>query len=782
MATPHTPGLALGDRRLGLWSAVAAWGMALLVLAVAGLPPGYPVNDSAAYHRMVELWWQNGHPTFIGWNEMTLLGHLAPAVLLRALVSGSIAALQIAVGLGAALVTAILAALLVRSGRRPAEAVPLALCWLASPVALVSATSFMTEVPQALWCAAWLAAFAWWCRTGRVVAAVAWAAFAVAAFSVRQTGVVLPIAAVAASFVGSRPRRVPAVVVALAALAADGALWAFRATLPLATVRPLSHMVGDLAAGGLVGGFAVRLAEALAMLGLFLVPVAVALAARLGRAAVNRTGALLAAAVAVLLGLAGSGFPFWPNTVAVTGLLPDTLPPHGALAPVLPWWLLAGLTVLGVASVAVLASRVLDRRRLREPMVAAATAATVGLLILATLPQSPFDRYLVPVVPLALVAVAAGPSGGLQRRVWPLPAIGALLLVLVASAASVRHLHERQRAVWRIAQEQVAAGVPAAAVDGGFEWNLWHQQVPFDPAEVRDAGRVLVWYESYPFTRLQPQRRLWIGLPPAGWQELSRRHIPGGLEVLVVTPVGESTPGPETAARLEAVRSEIHDHIVAAWTRALAEPGHRQPALSAVEGEELVFYWDTYFTNAGLLRRPELVILARANVDFLLGQVEARGFAPNANRPWGMNRSQPPYLAMMAELSMKTGGCIKVDLKAWDGSIHSALCGVSNRKTLENFRFLAGWTKQRPSPPFLLASTLLVPGYVDEQEVGAIAAFLADLSPEIPYSLLGFYPHFRLRDLPTTSRRHALRCKAAAESHGLRNVHIGNRHLLGEDY
>jgi pyruvate formate lyase activating enzyme len=150
---------------------------------------------------------------------------------------------------------------------------------------------------------------------------------------------------------------------------------------------------------------------------------------------------------------------------------------------------------------------------------------------------------------------------------------------------------------------------------------------------------------------------------------------------------------------------------------------------------------------------------------------------------WETNGSaQTPYMAMMAELSMKTGGCIKIDLKAWDEHTHSALCGVSNRKTLENFRLLAGWTTKRPCPPFLLASTLLVPGYVDEQDVEAIAAFIADVNPEIPYSLLGFYPHFQLRDLPTTSRRHAIRCKAAAERQGLRNVHIGNRHLLGEDY
>ena len=89
---------------------------------------------------------------------------------------------------------------------------------------------------------------------------------------------------------------------------------------------------------------------------------------------------------------------------------------------------------------------------------------------------------------------------------------------------------------------------------------------------------------------------------------------------------------------------------------------------------------------------------------------------------------------------------------------------------------------QSPDPPFLLASTLLVPGYVDEREVEAIAGFIAGLNPEIPYSLLAFYPHFYLHDLPTTSRRHAIRCKEVAERKGLRRVHIGNVHLLSEDY
>jgi len=143
---------------------------------------------------------------------------------------------------------------------------------------------------------------------------------------------------------------------------------------------------------------------------------------------------------------------------------------------------------------------------------------------------------------------------------------------------------------------------------------------------------------------------------------------------------------------------------------------------------------------------------------------------------------QEPYLGMIARLSLESGGCIKFDLKAWDEGVHYALCGVTNKRTLENFKTLAQMIERRPQPPFLVASTLLVPGYVDEKEIAQLAGFIARLDPNIPYSLLGFYPHFYLDDLPTTSRAHAMRCRDVAIGQGLRNVHVGNVHLLGDGY
>jgi pyruvate formate lyase activating enzyme len=150
---------------------------------------------------------------------------------------------------------------------------------------------------------------------------------------------------------------------------------------------------------------------------------------------------------------------------------------------------------------------------------------------------------------------------------------------------------------------------------------------------------------------------------------------------------------------------------------------------------------------------------------------------------WETNGAlREPFLGMMAETSLKSGGCVKFDLKAWTEQIHYALCGVSNRATLDNFSLLSGFLRKRSDPPFLVASTLLVPGYVDETEVGGIAEFIAKLNPEIPYRLLGFCPEFLMRDLPATSAEQAFRCRDAAQRAGLTRVSIGNAHLLSSDY
>ncbi len=136
------------------------------------------------------------------------------------------------------------------------------------------------------------------------------------------------------------------------------------------------------------------------------------------------------------------------------------------------------------------------------------------------------------------------------------------------------------------------------------------------------------------------------------------------------------------------------------------------------------------------------------------------------------------HLRAMSDLAMESGGCIKFDLKAWSEALHIALTGVTNRRTLENFEWLVQHADKRTEPPLLIASTLMVPGYIDAREISWIAGFIAKNDPDIPYSLLGFHPDYRMTDLAPTSRDQARECLDAARQAGLRRVKLGNEHLL----
>lgn len=146
---------------------------------------------------------------------------------------------------------------------------------------------------------------------------------------------------------------------------------------------------------------------------------------------------------------------------------------------------------------------------------------------------------------------------------------------------------------------------------------------------------------------------------------------------------------------------------------------------------------------------------------------------------WETNGTARPHLMDEAlDLALESGGCVKFDLKAFDDTLHRVLTAASNGHTLENIARAAARFGERPEPPLLVVSTLLVPGYVDVQEVSGIARFVAAQNPAIPYVLLGFAPQFLFPDLPCTSVDHAEAAEAAARQAGLDTVRVGNRHLL----
>ncbi len=111
----------------------------------------------------------------------------------------------------------------------------------------------------------------------------------------------------------------------------------------------------------------------------------------------------------------------------------------------------------------------------------------------------------------------------------------------------------------------------------------------------------------------------------------------------------------------------------------------------------------------------------------------------------------------------------KVDLKCFDAAKYSQMTGAKMSRvlgTLEDLIGLGFWVE---------VVTLVIPGWNDSDlELGAIARFLAGVSPNIPWHVTAYHPDYRMKDslpTPTETLRRACEIGKAA---GLRFVYAGN--------
>jgi pyruvate formate lyase activating enzyme len=202
------------------------------------------------------------------------------------------------------------------------------------------------------------------------------------------------------------------------------------------------------------------------------------------------------------------------------------------------------------------------------------------------------------------------------------------------------------------------------------------------------------------------------------------------------------------------------------------EKGHSAEELARAADDERVTCI-CYFGGDPAVQMPHALAASKIAVKkaWASGRIMRICFETNATM-------HPSVADRMAEIALSSGGIVKVDLKAHDDALHRALTGSSNAYTLDNFSRMGRRMDERPDIPLLVASTLLVPGYIDPKEVSHIARFIASVNPSIPYVLLGFYPQFEMMDVPPTPRSLAEECFEAALAEGIHRVFIGNEHLL----
>ncbi|MEW5948002.1 MAG: radical SAM protein [Thermodesulfobacteriota bacterium] len=77
---------------------------------------------------------------------------------------------------------------------------------------------------------------------------------------------------------------------------------------------------------------------------------------------------------------------------------------------------------------------------------------------------------------------------------------------------------------------------------------------------------------------------------------------------------------------------------------------------------------------------------------------------------------------------------IQISLKAFDNRLHRFFTGKSNSSILKNLRSVYAYG------PKLRVESIFIPGLIDEEEIEAIARFIADIDAQIPYRIDAFIP------------------------------------------
>ena len=110
-----------------------------------------------------------------------------------------------------------------------------------------------------------------------------------------------------------------------------------------------------------------------------------------------------------------------------------------------------------------------------------------------------------------------------------------------------------------------------------------------------------------------------------------------------------------------------------------------------------------------------------------------------------------------------------VDLKSFDDDFYRRFTGARLAPVLDSIRLMV------EMGVWLEVTTLLIPGLNDsENELRALAAFLAGIHPDIPWHVSRFHPSHRMLDRPTTPASTVERAVRFGGEEGLRFIYAGN--------
>jgi 4-amino-4-deoxy-L-arabinose transferase-like glycosyltransferase len=505
VAHPWTRSLSL---RLAVPSAIGAISaIAVGVPALVGWSTGslrLPHNDDWAYSRVALGFARTGHIHLVGWNQMTLVGHILLAWPFLKILGPSQTHLNLA---GAAVSTfgIVCSYLLTRRLASRGAALLVAATVAAMPGFSALSVTFMTDpssfATQAATLALGVAALT--SERRRVELYFAALAMGFVSFAIRETAVAASVAVTIGVLLAHRrePRalRLPLAGFGVAA-AATAAFYIWRQTLAGGQPMPLHAVVS-----GTTAGLVLRI---LFLLGFALLPVSLTLAHSRRSSRVSGLPLAAAALTVAAFGVAAIRLDNTPwglfpgNYLTRLGATPQGVAiDEPTLFPPALWWLLIALGLLGSALAAGLATAAVRRRAWRrlgsaEAMLAVFALLNLAILLFRSASQGHlYDRYAWPLV-LALAALAAGRTTSPRRpglfqhgAAWTAAvaiSVSGLAVAVNDSAASAGR--------WAAGAAAAALGYQADTIDAGFEWVGAHAPDPGPAPHGLRATYPVHWY------------------------------------------------------------------------------------------------------------------------------------------------------------------------------------------------------------------------------------------------------------------------------------------------
>jgi pyruvate-formate lyase-activating enzyme len=151
-------------------------------------------------------------------------------------------------------------------------------------------------------------------------------------------------------------------------------------------------------------------------------------------------------------------------------------------------------------------------------------------------------------------------------------------------------------------------------------------------------------------------------------------------------------------------------------------------------------------------------------------------------------RAASPKLHVLVETSgvaldrralevMREGGveAFWLDIKAHDDAVHRQLTGFHNRHVLAAPALMRelGFTVE--------VLTLYIPGLVETDQIARIAEGVAEVDPAIPFTLLAFFPAYRLEGARAPSFEEMMGAGRAVLAAGVRELRLGNLGVFCDD-